>query len=97
MKSIIVSAALLALVGCTQVQHTVSNVCADIAKIPAPAVIVLDQQDPHSSVGVIWADVKAACANGAPTPGVALDWVGLVFGELKALAPTVLPVLIGLL
>ncbi len=87
----------LALGGCPQFTTAVSTVCTDIAKMPPAAVAVLDAQDPHSAVGVLWSDAKAACIAGVPAPGVSQDWGGMVWGELKVLIPQLLPQLIPLL
>lgn len=87
------------LAGCTpsQVADNVSTVCTDMAKMPVDARAVLDQQDPHSVLGVLWADAKSACLNGAPTPGVSMSWGGMVWGEFKATVPQLLPMLVPLL
>jgi hypothetical protein len=87
----------LALQGCTGLTNVVSTVCGDIAKLPPSVTAVFDAADPHSALGVLWADAKAGCVNGAPTPGVSTDWVGMIWGEIKVLAPTLIPWLIGLL
>jgi hypothetical protein len=90
---------LLTAIGCTPSQvATVSTVCADIAKVQTgPAAVQLAALDPHSALGVLWADANAGCVAGAPVAGVQPDWTGMVWGALKALAPSVLPLLIGLL
>ncbi len=102
MKKLVLILGLVALAGCAQLQSvgkTVSGVCLQVQAITSnpAAVAVLNAQDPGSAVGVLWADTKAACAGAQVASGVDPDWAGLVFGELKALAPTVLPLLIGLL
>ena len=89
--------AVLGLAGCSQVSSVVSTTCADLAKMPPAAVAVLDAQDPHSALGVLWADTKSACANGVPAVGVTADWGGMVWGELKVLIPQLLPALVPLL
>jgi hypothetical protein len=90
-------AAILGLAACTQVAQVETTVCTDLAKIPPGAAAALDAQDPHSAIGVLWADAKAACANGVPAPGVSADWGGMIWGELKVLIPQVLPSLLPLL
>ena len=92
-------AAPLALGACTpqQVSGTVSTVCADVAAISPQARAILDAQDPHSAAGVLWADTKSACVNGTIAVGVDPTWGGMIVGELKALIPQVLPMLIPLL
>lgn len=75
----------------------VSGVCGDVARLPVSVGATLDAQDPHSTLGVLWADTKAGCAVGAPAAGVSPDWTAMVWGSVKALAPVVLPYLIGLL
>ncbi len=68
MKRILAAAALalpLAFSGCAQVSTAITTACADIASMPPAAVVALDAQDPHSAVGVLWADAKAACIAGA--------------------------------
>lgn len=99
MKTIVLIS-LLALTACTsQTQEQFSKVCAEIQTIQTnPNVApVLNAQDPHSAVGVLWADAKSACNNGIPVVGVSTDWSALVWGEIKALAPIVLPILIELI
>ncbi len=94
----------LGLVGCSTaalVQSTSigTSVCADVAKAKATPIVAaaLDAQVPTSSIGVLWADAKSACVGAVVAPGVTTDWAGLIWGEVKVLAPTVLPILIGLL
>ncbi len=81
----------LVLTGCAALTTASNTVCGDIAKLPAAATAVLDAQDPHSALGVLWADAKAGCVNGAPAAAVDTSWTGMVWGELKALAPTLIP------
>lgn len=87
----------LGVVACSQLSAGVSTVCADVAKLPVSVTAVLDASAPSSALGVLWADAKAGCANGVPAAGVSTDWVGMVWGEVKVLAPTLIPWLIGLL
>ena len=101
LMGLMVVALLVALLwACAQVGQAVTTVCGDVARLPGPALAALDGQDPHSALGVIWADVKAGCANGVPAAGVSADWVGMVWGELKVLIPqalpSLLPILVGL-
>ncbi len=84
----------LALNGCADLTTAVSTVCGDLARMPLAAVATLDAQDPHSAIGVLWADAKSACVAGAPAAGVSTDWTGMIFGELKVLIPQLLPQLI---
>ncbi|HEV2303315.1 MAG TPA: hypothetical protein VGR91_17245 [Stellaceae bacterium] len=101
MRKFVIPAALVAalgLGGCAQLSSAVGTVCTQVQAIESnPAAAgPLDAQDPHSAVGVLWADAKAACVNGAPAPGVSTNWAQLVTSELLALIPSVLPALIGL-
>ena len=100
MRNLLAGVACLALVaGCTptQVSTTVSQACTDIAKLPAAATATLNAQDPHSALGVLWLDAQAACVAGAPVAGVDATWGAMVWGEVKALIPQVLPMLVPLL
>ena len=92
-------AAALGLGACAQLSSAVGTVCTQVQSIESnPAAAgPLDAQDPHSAAGVLWADAKAACVNGAPAPGVSTSWTQLVVNELTALLPSVLPALVGLL
>ncbi len=85
--------------GCPQFTQAVTTVCNDIATAQANQLVAgsLNAQDPHSALGVLWADAKSACVNGVPAPMVATDWGALVWGEVKTLAPVVVPILIGML
>jgi len=89
--------AALSLSACSALTTTVSTVCVDIAALPPAAVAVLNAQDPHSAIGVLWADAKVACVAGVPAAGVSTDWAGMIWGELKVLIPQVLPALLPLL
>ncbi|HEX3862748.1 MAG TPA: hypothetical protein VHY35_13740 [Stellaceae bacterium] len=89
--------------GCTQAQvqtatNTASAVCTDVQAAESNAAVAgpLDAEDPHSALGVLWADAKSACTNGVPAVGVSTDWGALVWSEAKQLVPVVLPILIGL-
>jgi hypothetical protein len=93
----IAAAALFAVASCTQFTAAEKTVCDDIAKLPVSVTSTLEAADPHSALGVLWADAKAGCANGAPTIGISQTWTAVVWGMLKAVAPTVIPWLIGLL
>ena len=89
---------LLFLAACSaQQQAVVSKACGDIASLPAVVTAALDAQDPHSALGVLWADAKSGCANGAPVQAVNQGWTQQVWGEVKALLPQVLPTLVPLL
>ena len=79
------------------ISTAVSTVCTDLSKMPVAAVAMLDSQDPHSAIGVLWADARSFCANGVPTAGVSTGWGALVWGEVKTLIPVVLPQLFPLL
>ena len=87
---------LLALGGCQQAATAVSTACADIAAMPPAATAALDAQDAHIAIGVLWADAKSACANGVPVAGVTVSWGAMVWNEVKALIPQVLPSLLPL-
>jgi len=102
MKILIIAAlcgAIALSAGCQSTTQAVGTVCAQIAKYQADPAVTgpLDAQDPHSALGVLWADAKSACANGVPAAGASTDWTGLVTQEMLALAPTVIPALAGLL
>ena len=100
MKNLLLAAALalpLAFSGCSQISDAVKTVCDDISKMPPAAALMLDAVDTHSALGVYWADAKSGCANGVPTAGVDTSWTDVVWGSVKALAPTLIPMLIGLL
>lgn len=64
---------------------TPGGVCADVHALSPAVVAILDAYDPHSAVGVLWADVVAGCATGS---NAAPTWVALVWAELRALLPT---------
>jgi hypothetical protein len=95
--SVTLAAVVLSVGACAPLTTAVNTVCTDIAKMPPAAVAVLDAQDPHAAVGVLWADAKAACVAGVPVVGVDASWTGTVWGELKVLIPQVVPALIPLL
>ena len=102
MRNFAIAAALVAalgLGGCAQLSSVDNTVCTEVQSIESnPAASgPHDAQDPHSAVGVLWADAKSACLNGAPAPGVSTDWAQFVEQELLALIPSVLPALVGLL
>lgn len=90
-------AGMLALGGCAEVAKVETSVCAELAKMPPVVVASLNAIDQHSALGVYWADAKSACTNGAPTVGVSTGWGSAMLGAVKALAPVVIPALIGLL
>lgn len=102
-RKLILTAALLsgalALSACNGVATTAvtpPSVCQNvmaIAQIPAVAD-VLSRQDPHGTVGVLWADVQAGCAAASTADP---SWTGMVFGMLKAAIPQFLPQLVPLL
>ena len=93
--AVVTLAAVLA--SCAPLSTAVSTACTDIAAMPPAATAALDAQDPHSAVGVLWADAKAACVAGVPAVGVSESFGGMVWGELKVLIPQVLPTLLPLL
>lgn len=78
---------------------TPASVCGDITAVAsAPdAATQLAALDPHSALGVLWADAKAACPSGAPAAGVDASWTAQVWAMTKSLIPQVLPLLIGLI
>lgn len=90
-------AILLSFSGCAQVAQVANTVCTDMAKIPPDAAAALNALDPHTALGVYWADAKSACINGVPTVGVTGDWANQMWGAVKGLLPQVLPSLIPLL
>lgn len=98
MKFLLAAAvALPLLAGCAELTTATKTVCDDIANLPSSVTAVLDGQAPHSALGVVWADAKSGCANGAPTVGVSTKWTSMVWDMVKVLAPTVVPWVIGLL
>ncbi len=94
-ETIIAAALALSLVGCAQLTTATNTVCGDMAKLPVTVTAVLDAQDPHSALGVLWIDAKAGCVVGAPA--VSPDWHATVWAGVKKLAPIVIPWLIGML
>ena len=97
MAATVACGAALGLTGCAQLSQGVTAVCADVASLPPAAIAMLDAQPPNSAIGVVWADTKSGCANGVPVAGVDTSWTGMVWGMVKTLAPTVLPMILGLL
>ncbi len=97
LRGLIACLVFLLVVGCSQFAAIEKTVCDDMAKLPVSVTTTLDAANPHSALGVLWADAKSGCANGAPTVGVSKTWTAVVWGMLKAVAPTVVPWLIGLL
>ena len=100
MKRYLAAAALalpLALGSCAEVWKAVDTVCTEQAKMPANVVAALDALDVHSAAGVYWANAKSACAAGVPVIGVSETWGSQMLGAVKALAPAVIPWLVGLL
>jgi hypothetical protein len=78
---------------------TPSTVCRDIAAVQAApdAVALLESQDPHSTLGVIWAQAKSSCAGGVPLAGIDATWRQQVWQMFLNAAPVVLPKLAALL
>lgn len=100
--------AVLALCGCAVTTATTpasttgvtpTSVCADMAALKAApdAATALASVDPHSALGVIWADAQSGCNGAVPVAGVNASWTAEMWGMVRAIAPTVLPILIGLL
>lgn len=87
----------LSLSACSTSSFVPSDVCAEINGLPKAVTLALDAVDPHSALGVLWADVKAGCVGTTAKTGVSIDWLGIVVGELKVLAPQVIPWLAGML
>lgn len=75
------------------------TVCADIAAIKAApdAAALLARIDPHSALGILWADVQSGCVDGVPIAGVNPSWTQQVWAMAKAIIPSVLPQLMPLL
>ncbi len=96
-KIVLLAFPLLLTASCAHLQSAATTVCTDMAQLPPAVVATLDSQDPHSALGVLWADAKSGCANGIPISGVSVSWTAEVWGMIKAVAPAVLPWLIGLL
>lgn len=100
MKNLVLAAALvlpLAFSGCTQATQVADTVCTDMAAMPAAAAAALNSLDPHSTLGIYWADAKSACLNGVPAPSVSGDWRGEMWRAVKLLIPQVLPSLLPML
>ncbi len=100
MRFLVAIAALLALAGCAAQQPPQqSSVCASVAKVKAApdAATLLAGIDPHSAFGVVWSEVDASCQGAAPVAGVDPTWQANVWAMVKALAPVVLPIILGLL
>ena len=75
---------------------TPASVCADITAVQAApdAAAQLAKIDPHSALGVVWADVQSGCVAGVPVAGVSASWTAVVWGMAKTLIPQVLPSLL---
>lgn len=78
---------------------TPASVCGDIqaAKSAPDAATQLNALDPHSALGVLWADAQSGCIGAMPVAGVDASWTQQVWAMAKGLIPTVLPLLIGLI
>jgi hypothetical protein len=89
----------LSLSACGTPSPTPNSVCADIAAVKsAPdAAVQLASLDPHSKLGVLWADAQSGCPNGVPAAGVNATWTQEVWAMAKGLIPQVLPQLVPLL
>lgn len=74
------------------------DVCGAVAAVGADPVVMayLEAQPPTSAIGVLWADVGAACKSGTLASGVNQNWAQQVLTDLVALVPSLLP-LIGAL
>lgn len=73
----------------------VASACAALATVEAsPEGAKLDQLDPHSATGILWADAKAACA---AQKGVNGAWLLGVLELLVKAAPVIAPILAGVL
>lgn len=83
--------------GCAEVTKLWSTACAEQVKLPADVRAALDALDPHSIAGIYWANAKSACANGVPATTVSATWREEMWAAVKALAPSVIPWLIGLI
>ncbi len=100
MNCLVLAAALalpLAFSGCQQAVQVADTVCTDMAAMPPAAALALNSIDPHSPLGIYWADAKSACLNGVPTAGVSGDWRGSMWQAVKMLIPQVLPSLLPML
>jgi hypothetical protein len=100
MNRLVLAAALslpLAFSGCQQAVRVADTVCTDMAALPPAAAAALNSIDPHSPLGIYWADAKSACLNGVPTAGVSGDWRGQMWQAVKMLIPQVLPSLLPML
>lgn len=78
----------------TPSSSTAAGVCADIAKLPPLVTTALAAEPATSALGVLWADAKAGCATGSTA---STDWTGMVWGMIRTLAPTVIPLLATLI
>jgi hypothetical protein len=95
---------LLAIAGCSSpppapVQTGGAEECAIVARLEAqPAAIAqLDGLDPHSELGVLWADAQAGCPAGGAPASIEPAWKQAVVGGLVAALPKVLPLLLPLI
>lgn len=105
-KSLTAATVALCLSACAQQAPVVSTgkltpttVCGDVgAVMTAPdGGVRLDAFDPHSAIGVLWADVKAACPGGQPAAGVDASWTSMVWSMLVPLLAQAVPAVMALL
>ncbi len=105
MKARMIAIAFALLAGCSAQTAPVapgsefSTICADVARVQAaPGVMsLITAQDPKSAFGVVWTYVSSSCNGPAPVTGVSPTWQASVWAMVKALAPVVLPAIVGLL
>jgi hypothetical protein len=90
-------AAMLALAACGPLATLATTACSEQAKLPATVTVALDALDPHSTLGIYWANAKSACAAGVPVVTVTPEWREAMWKAVKGLAPSVIPWLMGLL
>lgn len=88
----------LVLAGCSTL-NSQSPICMEVEKAKAnPQVsLILDAQNPATALGELWLSAKASCQGSEVKAEVSPDWAGMVWGEVKALAPILLPILLGLI
>jgi hypothetical protein len=89
----------LVLGACSTSSVTPGTVCASIAKVAADPVVgaQLATLNPQSALGQLWAYANSGCAGAVAVGGVNPSWTQLVWSEFQQLAPTIIPLIAGLL
>jgi hypothetical protein len=88
---------LLLLSGCAG--GTPAPVCSAIAAAASNPQVVsaISSIAPQSALGQVWTYANSGCVGPNPAPGVSPAWTQQVWTMVQQLAPTVLPMLVGLL